>query len=214
MIDSEIRPGYLPYDCKEAVEHYRQAYSRFWEEFPRYLLDDYVQAVKQCSNSQGLVLCVGSGLGDEARILQNQGLKTICCDSAMEMVRASAGNNQVSVRGNFLKLPFMRDKFDGVWTYKALNHAQDANQLEIALLEIKRVLKYKGILGICMLKGKQDDRKSSFFNGISTRENLYLTESTFQELLEDNNFPIECFATLRRKHTDYLIANAVNFNRK
>lgn len=204
---------YLPYDSQKAVAYYAAVYTGFWKEFPEDLVKDYVETVKQVSNSHGLVLCVGSGLGNEAEILQGYGLTAVCLDGAKEMVNASMTKGLVSIQGNFLNLPFLENKFDGVLAYKSLNHSQDMEQLRKSLTEIRRVLKHGGAFSICMLRGRVDERKSSFFDGSSTRENLYLTEGTFLQLLENHNFAVETFANIRRGHTDYMIANTVNFNK-
>lgn len=202
---------YLSYDSSDAVDYYSQVYTGFWNEFPSYLVEDYVEQVKQAPESRGNVLCVGSGLGNEAEMLLGYGLTPVCFDGAWQMIHASSAKGLASVQGNFLSLPFRKDKFDGVWTYKTLNHALDMRQLEIGLMEISRVLKNRGGLSICMLKGKRNERSSSFLDGTSTRENLYLTEETFHKILENNNFLVESAANLRRGHTDYMIASAINF---
>lgn len=204
---------YSPYNSAGVVDHYSRVYTGFWEEFPEYLAEDFTEAVKQVPKSQGLVLCVGSGLGDEAEMLKNYDMTPVCIDGSLEMVRVSARKGLTTVQGNFLDLPFSNNRFDGVFTYKTLNHAVDLMQLQRGLSEIGRVLKPKGALSICMLRGRQTERKSSFLDGVTTRENLFLTEETFHQVLVDKNFLVEASANIRRGHTDYMIANAINFNR-
>jgi SAM-dependent methyltransferase len=118
---------YLPYDSSGVVDYYGQVYTGFWSEFPSYLVEDYIEQVKQVQGSRGLVLCVGSGLGNEAEMLQAKGLSPLCLDGSRQMVRSSASRNLPTIQGNFLNLPFAKAKFDGVWTYKTLNHALDMN---------------------------------------------------------------------------------------
>jgi hypothetical protein len=60
-----------------------------------------------------------------------------------------------------------------------------------------------------MLRGRRVERSSSFLDGTTTRENLYITEESFYQILEDNNFAVESSANIRRGHTDYMIANSI-----
>lgn len=207
-----FKEGYAPYDNPGAVQHYIQNYSGFWNEYPRDIVENFVCSVKNVPNGSGLVLCVGSGSGDEAQILTDLGIRPICLDGAFEMVKESKRRGFCSVRGVFQQLPFAK-VFDGVWAYKSLNHSASLEELKCSLVGIRRALKYQGAFGLCMLKGKTDEINDSHFDGKATRKNLYLREDTFLSLLENHGFAVEVYANFRRGHTDYLIANAVNFSR-
>lgn len=202
---------FRPYDNPETVQYYGQTYSVFWKEFPFSIAEDFAHGVQSTKKSNGLVLCIGSGLGEEAVILRNLGLSPIGFDGAMEMVKGSERKNITSVRGSFLQLSFKKNIFDGVWAYKSLCHAENFNQLDAALMEVRRVLKPMGIFGWCMLQGKTDGVAEAFLDGTQTRSNFYLREKTFLSLLEDYNFGIEVTANYRRGQTNYLMANATKF---
>ena len=105
--------GYTPYDSIEAVEHCRETYSGFWKQFPRKAAVRFASLIKNSSDPSALVLCIGSGLGEEAELLTNLGLRPVWLDGAMEMAKTSHTKGFYSIRGTFLHLPFGQI-FDGI----------------------------------------------------------------------------------------------------
>ena len=97
------------------------------------------------------ILDLGCGNGWAARLLRERSGpagSAIGLDASAAMVEraaAEAPDGVEFVRGAFEALPFEDDSFDHVWSFEALYYSSD---LDLALREIRRVLRAKGSLTV------------------------------------------------------------------
>ncbi|MBA3732786.1 class I SAM-dependent methyltransferase [Patescibacteria group bacterium] len=168
----------------------------FWERFPSPFTNEFTKLVK------GKVLDIGSGSGRDAKIFTDNALDVICLDASESMVKISKSRGFDSVVGNFLSLPFEDKSFDGVWAYTSLLHIHK-NEIKVAINEIKRVLKDKGIFGLGLIEGEGEEIRLSMGED-SPRLFTYFQKKEVEDILSDCGFKEIYFEKLSVKAKTYL----------
>jgi len=178
------------------AEEYDKQTVTFWDEFPRTFFDTFAASVK------GKVLDIGSGPGRDGTMLKEKGLEVICLDASEAMIKLSSEKGLDSVLGDFSDLPFVDNKFDGVWAYTALLHVFKS-EVGRSLKEIRRVLKPKGIFGLGMIEGETEEYRESLKVGAPRLFSYYKKEEV-EELLHDHGFEVVYFETFKPGSRNYL----------
>ncbi len=168
----------------------------FWDRFPRTFLDKFTELAKH------KVLDVGSGPGRDGLLLKEKGLEVTCLDASEEMIKLCRERGLDAVVGDFTTLPFENGSFDSVWAYTSLLHIPKA-EIHQAFIEIKRVLKNRGVLGLGLIEGaKEEYRESSGIN--MPRWFSYYTKEEVESLLEQHGFEVVYFEQFKPASKNYL----------
>ncbi len=118
----------------------------------RAYLDRFVAAVRR----GGLVLDAGSGPGQLAALLAEQGLRPVALDSSVEMLRL-ARLRVPAVGGDLRRLPFAAASLDGVWSAASLLHVP-REDVPATLRGWRTVLRPGGVLGLSTAVGRDDQQ--------------------------------------------------------
>jgi ubiquinone/menaquinone biosynthesis C-methylase UbiE len=179
------------------AKEYDEETKSFWDKFPYVFFDKFKQSVEN-----GKVLDVGSGPGRDALILKKEGFNVICLDASVAMVEMCKKNGLETVLADFLKIPFNDNTFDGVWAYTSLLHVSK-KKIVNALMEIKRVLKPQGTLGLGMLEGEGEVIRDT--KGVREPRLFTLyTQSELEKILEQNGFEVFYFKKFQPRTSIYL----------
>lgn len=165
----------------QSAQDYDDETSDFWDRFPRTFLDEFINLGK------GKVLDLGCGPGRDGLLIQEKGCEVICFDASEEMLKLCKEKGLTTIQGDFMKLPFDKEEFDGVWAYAALLHISK-KEFPKALKEIHRVLKADSALAIGMIEGTEEFYKNSVNMG--QRWFSYYTHDELIKYLEDAGFQI------------------------
>lgn len=185
----------------ETYNLYAAAYDdetkEFWDTFPRTFIDQFSGLV------QGRrILDVGSGPGRDGLLLQNMGFSVTCLDASSSMIALCRTRGLKATLGNFADIPFPDESFDGAWAYTSLLHIRRA-EIGDALLEMRRILKQDGILGIGMIEGNTEEYRENM--GVnSPRLFTYYSKIELENLLHINGFDILSFEQLTPGSRNYL----------
>ncbi|MDP2705872.1 MAG: class I SAM-dependent methyltransferase [bacterium] len=146
---------------KETIKTYDQTAKQyddetvdFWNKFPKTFLDKFASLAKE------KVLNIGSGPGRDGLLLKERGLTVVCLDASEAMISLSRERGLESVLGDFNQLPFEDSSFDSVWAYTSLLHVPK-EEASKSIVEIKRVLRSGGILGLGLIEGETEGYKES-----------------------------------------------------
>ena len=176
----------------------------FWDKFPRTFIDKFVYFVK------GKILDIGSGPGRDGLILKEKGLEIICLDASESMVKISTEKGLESVVGDLLDIPFSDESFDGVWAYTSLLHISK-NNINKAFVEIRRIMKNNGILGLGLIEGNTEEYKQSSGVSMPRLFSLY-SKNEIEDVLKKYGFEILYFEAFKPRGNNYLnfIAKKIN----
>lgn len=131
---------------------------------------------------QTKILDVGCGKCRDLSYFRNFGFSCVGVDFSVNMIK---GGRDV-VLGSALKLPFLKESFDGVWCNSLLKHLRRTD-LFMCLKEVRRVLKDSGVFWAGLDEGV-GEAVESFKNGEVTFS-LYSMEE-FMFLVEKLGFKI------------------------
>lgn len=144
------------YDQQAAIHDLRVQADWTKADKPFSLYDNYNEALEQTVQWISPIpgeagLDIGTGTGNLAGRMLNQGPFMTGIDQSREMLRTCRRKYpQMHVKlGNFLALPFADQSFDFVVSSFAFHHLAP-DQQQLALEEIKRVLKASGTSRICL----------------------------------------------------------------
>lgn len=181
----------------KSAQDYEDETKDFWDKFPSTIIDQFE---KLCS--KGRVLDIGSGPGRDALLLQERGLEVVCLDASSAMVELCKQKGLNAVEGDFMSIPFSESSFQGVWAYTSLLHISKKD-LDKALIEIKRVLKPGGILGLGMIEGEQELYRHS--SGIHLpRYFAFYSEKELTDILKKHGFKMIYFESFKPRNHQYL----------
>jgi ubiquinone/menaquinone biosynthesis C-methylase UbiE len=103
--------------------------------------------------SAARVLDLGAGPGCDAMELARRGLRPVCADLSLAMLRAAASEHDLPrVQGDLLRLPFPDRSASGVWANACLLHLTPGG-LRVALGEIRRVCDADGPVHLSVKMG-------------------------------------------------------------
>lgn len=180
------------YDAR-AVEYDEETVD-FWDRFPRTFLDQFIEL------SGERVLDVGSGPGRDGLLLQEAGKEVTCLDASEAMIKLSTERGLNSTLGDFTALPFADASFDGVWSYTAYLHVPKKD-MSTALVEARRVLALRGILGLGLIEGDTEEYKNSLG---SPRLFSYYQRGEVEALARAHNFEPVYFESFKPGSRNYL----------
>ncbi|KKQ47507.1 hypothetical protein A3K29_02245 [Candidatus Collierbacteria bacterium RIFOXYB2_FULL_46_14] len=114
--------------------------------------------------SGSTVLDLGAGPATDSSYLREFGLDVISTDYSRSMlgIAHSLDPKLNLVESNTYLSPFKNNSFDGVWFCASLLHLENPN---LAMLEVKRLLKEKGICFVSVKQGTGDkvDPKTGYY---------------------------------------------------
>jgi len=174
--------------------------SDFWVRFPSAILNAFAGEVKKSGGST--VLDVGSGPGRDGILLKEKSLDVTCLDASRVMVDMCKEKGLVGVVGDFNALPFERETFSGAWAYTSLIHMPKAS-IDAPLIEIARVLKPGGVLGLGVIDGDTEGYRENAGPGLP-RWFSYYSRSEIDALLAKHGFVIVYFEEFKPGPRTYL----------
>ncbi|MEK7632858.1 MAG: class I SAM-dependent methyltransferase [Patescibacteria group bacterium] len=168
----------------------------FWARFPADFVDEFAGRVS------GKVLNVGSGPGRDSVLLRNREIDVTCFDASEAMIALTQAQGFRSVLGDFESMLFADGEFGGVWAYTSLLHMPKF-RIDVAMNEIRRVLKDGGVFAIGMREGDFDGyRPSSEID--APRWFSFYSKTELEEILVRNGFEIVHFAEYTPGTKNYL----------
>src|SRR3989344_1183674 len=182
----------------QLAKEYDEETAPFWDLFPRTLIDTFTKLTKR------KVLDVGSGPGRDALILKQGGLDIVCLDASETMVNLCKEKGLESILGDFNKIPFEDETFDGACAYTSLLHVPKQT-IGISLQEIRRVLKPGAVLGLGMIEGDTEGYKNTLkeIQENAPRWFSYYKKEELEKLLGEHGFEILYFETLKPRTKNY-----------
>ena len=149
-----------------------------------------------------LVADLGSGPGRDAALLRARGLRAICADRSLGMLRAGVDEYPAPrTQGDLLALPIRSASVAGVWANACLLHLS-RDELPRALAEIRRVLAPPGVLHLTLKRGSGSEWESSRYG--QPRWFQYWLEDDLDALLLESGFRIEASETRESKSAVWL----------
>lgn len=165
----------------QTAQEYEDQTSDFWDRFPRTFLDEFLNLGK------GKILDLGSGPGRDALIFKQEGNDVVCLDASNEMLKLCKEKGLQTIEGDFAKLPFEPETFDGVWAYTSLLHVPKKDLPKI-LSQIHTVLKPDSVLALGMIEGTEEMYKEK--EGEGKRWFSYYSNKELVDMLEEAGFQI------------------------
>lgn len=98
------------------------------------------------------VLDLGSGPGRDSLFFKNQGFNPLCIDISPEMIKLCRKKGLDAKTGDFEKLRFEENSFDGVWAYTSLLHVPKRKFPQV-IEKIRLILRDEGIFYLGMKEG-------------------------------------------------------------
>ena len=130
-----------------AYEAYERRTGRFGTLSRLLLLEMTVRA----DGSLGTLLDAGAGTGISTAVLEASGARTVALDASRGMLRANEAADRI--QGDFDRLPFVDDAFDGVAFTASLFLVSDPS---VAVREARRVCRPGGVVGAVVPLGWVD----------------------------------------------------------
>lgn len=125
----------------------------------------YLRAFAESISSGERVLDLGSGPGLDADALREHGLKPLCLDRSLGMLRTRAQSSLVPrVQADMCAIPVQTSSFAGVWANASLIHLPREQFLQ-ALAEVGRVLSSRGAFFLSIKSGIGDEWEREEFGG-------------------------------------------------
>ena len=141
---------------------------------------------------QGKLLEIGCGGGRDAQKLIRKGYDYLGTDISKGLLEVAKKNNPGAtfINKSVYDLDFPKDSFDGFWAAACLLHIPKS-KIEVALQQIRRVVRNGGIGMISLKEGKgekflKEDRKEGKFE----RYWSFYSREEFTKVLEDNGYQI------------------------
>ena len=148
---------------------------------------------------EGSLLSVGCGYGKDEEVFASRGFAVTGIDAARSMVREAARRVP---QGRFFvmdmrSLGFDDGSFDGVWCNASLHHLS-REDAPIALAEMRRVLRHRGVLFVNVKQGSGEEKR--MLGSGTVRETFYQGKE-MERLFSGAGFKIVMSLT-RKNETD------------
>lgn len=153
------------HDTVRAYDSNPQGYAQQWDNFvPASHDKDMVGLLAETLPTGARVLDLGSGSGRDLKRMQDLGLCAQGLDVSEGLARIARQYAPVII-GDMRCIPFAQNTFDGVLAAASLLHLP-VNEVPVALSEIKRVLRPRGILAMVVKGGAGElkDDAGRFFH--------------------------------------------------
>lgn len=152
-------------------------------------LDQFASYLKKNS----LVLDAGCAAGRDSAQLANRGLRVVGLDISDKLLDIAKKNhpNLNFVKGDFRKLPFGDEHFDGIWAHASLVHFDKVSDIKKSLSEFYRVLKKGGIIHV-FVKKMTGKKFASVTDNLSEGERFfqYFTTPEMQKLFRSSKLKV------------------------
>ena len=140
------------------------------------------------------VLDAGCASGRDSALLIDKGFKVVGIDlsrSFIEIARKEHPNINF-IHGNFLKLPFGKEEFDGVWAHASLVHLETNSDVRKALKEFNRVLRKDGILHLLVKAQKGKEKIAIIKDSLSEHDRFfqYFTIPEVEKLIDETGYKL------------------------
>ena len=134
----------------------------------------------------GKVLDVACAAGRDSAYLDNHGYQAVGIDLSNELISIAkqAYPNIEFVVGDFTKLAFRDDSFDGIWCRAALVHLPSSGMVLKSLKEFRRVLKQGGVTMVNTKARLHDQPETALKQDILSDHSRYFRYFKEDELLE------------------------------
>lgn len=190
---------------REILEKTIKRYDGFAEEYHKkygYLPDSekpyLTKFVELISKDNPRILDTGCGTGRDLKFLENFEIERYGIDLSVGMLSVAKQNLKKTnlIGGNYLKLPFKDNVFDGIINIASLVHIPHLDKY-LTLNEFRRVLKSQGILYISIQNLLYPERFEKVLKYL-TEDGVYFDERYWyfpilyeiRDLIEDANFEI------------------------
>jgi SAM-dependent methyltransferase len=143
---------------EEPLERTRRSYDRIASRFlartcDRSVVGFWLDRFASRLPADALVLDAGGGPGFDAAELRARGLRAVCADLSLGMLRAGLQEFPgPRVQADLRQLPFGDGSLDGVWANASLLHLPQ-HEAATALHELRRVLRSDGWLHVSLKQG-------------------------------------------------------------
>jgi ubiquinone/menaquinone biosynthesis C-methylase UbiE len=178
---------------KQTIDSYDKIAEEFHKRNAKSIWSKEYQIFAQLMGDRKDILEIGCGTGRDAEELINLGFTYTGIDASIGMLklaqeRIPQGKFQV---GDFFKLDFADNNFDGFWAAAAFLHVPKAD-IDLVIKESYRILKPGGI-GFISMKEKTHKEEGVIheekYGGIQ-RYFAFYTQDEFAKILERNGFKI------------------------
>jgi ubiquinone/menaquinone biosynthesis C-methylase UbiE len=139
---------------RDVYDKYAEFYDRLSGDYIRTVLFDNARSFMDMLPG-GDVLDIGSGPGKDSAFFVEQGLVPLCLDIAPGMIKLCEQRGLAAMEGDFEKLPFKENWFDGVWAYASLSHMPKAD-LPLVLEKVRSILRPNGMFYVGMPEGNSE----------------------------------------------------------
>ncbi len=141
------------------------------------------------------ILDVGCGDGRDSETLASFGAQVTGIDISTGLIKvAKKLHPEIEfINGNFIKLPFPNETFDGVWAHASLVHLETFDDVRNAVREFKRVLKAHGWVYIYVKEQLGSNKTEIVSDKLSNHDRFfrYYKSEELTGLLEETGFRVD-----------------------
>ena len=112
-----------------------------------------INLIKQFLPDKGIILDLGSGDGVLNQFLSNKKVNIISFDLSFNLLKLNPNKKGNKICGSILNLPFKSNSIDFICSFTVF---QDLPDIAKGIFEIKRVLKFDGVIILSFLKLAKD----------------------------------------------------------
>lgn len=140
------------------------------------------------------VLDAGCAAGRDVNVLSQRGFNAVGIDISSGLIKIAKQKfpHLPFVQGDFLKLPFADNSFDGIWAHASLLHLETIDEVKRAFSEFNRVLRKQGIL-YDYVKAQMGTEKTETVKDKLSNEGRFVRYYTLDEMrqfIEENGFEL------------------------
>lgn len=200
------------HDVDERADRTRRSYDEVAEPFlestrDRSVVARWLDAFAGRLGSGAPVLDLGAGPGADSAALGRLGLRPVCLDLSLGMLRAGAAEFPgPRVQGDARRLPLRSGCVHGVWANASLLHLPPDEAAQ-ALRESGRVLWSRGLLHVSVKSGEGSEWESRRYG--APRWFQYWSAADLDALLADTDFEVVDSWANSTPRADWLVRHAL-----